>query len=230
MDNVIPSCRIVHGKPLRCDKNHINKSICIKGNIFMENAATKPDRRVIKTKRAIHRAMGQLITEKDINDITVKDIADLADINRKTFYNYYTGVFQLVDEIENEIVDCFAELLQAMDFEKALADPSVVFDTLYETIKQHMVFVDALFNSRSNSSLILKVQEKLIEMTRDAAVDHFKSNPEKTEIIIRFIFAGEIAAYQAWYHSDRKVPIKELSLTIETLCTKGLDGLLGEQS
>lgn len=194
----------------------------------MGNGTVKTDRRVIKTKRAIHRAMVRLMTEKDINEITVKDIADAAEINRKTFYNYYSGVYQLLDEIENGVVDYFAKLLETTDFEQALADPSVLFDKLYETIRENLAFVSALFSAGSNSSLSGKVQSKLIEMTRDAAVQHFQTDPEKTEIIVRFIFAGEIAAYQAWYRNGRKVPVKELSLTIETLCTKGLDGLLGE--
>lgn len=194
----------------------------------MENSNTKTDRRVLKTKRAIHKAMTQLAAEKDINDISVKEIADLADINRKTFYNYYTGVYQLVDEIENEIVDYFAELIKTIDFEQALADPSIVFYKLYNTFSNHVEFIDALFSSNSNSSLVSKVLNKLIEMTSDAAVEHFQSDPEKTEVITRFIFAGEIAAYQAWFRSDRKMPVKELSRTIEILCTKGLDGLLTE--
>ncbi|MBQ1891706.1 MAG: TetR/AcrR family transcriptional regulator, partial [Firmicutes bacterium] len=62
------------------------------------------DRRVIKTKRAIKKAFFALLVEKDLNDISVTDISRIAEINRKTFYNYYTGVFQLVDELENEIL------------------------------------------------------------------------------------------------------------------------------
>lgn len=200
----------------------------IKEGRQMENNTIKTDRRVIKTKRAIHKAMTQLMTEKDINDISVTEIADLADINRKTFYNYYTGVYQLVDEIEDEIVGNFAELIKSIDFEAALADPSIIFDKLYATISDHFEFVDALFSSERNFSLSNKVLNTLIEMTSDAAVEHFRSDPEKTQIITRFIFAGEIATYQAWYHSGMKLPIKELSNTIEALCTKGCAGILAE--
>ena len=62
------------------------------------------DRRVIKTKRAIKNAFARLLTEKDINEITISDIAAVADINRKTFYNYYSGVHEVIDEIENDIM------------------------------------------------------------------------------------------------------------------------------
>ena len=41
------------------------------------------ERRVRKTKRAIRNAFAALLAEKDVNQITVKDIAERADINRK---------------------------------------------------------------------------------------------------------------------------------------------------
>ena len=63
----------------------------------------KTDRRVLKTKRAIRNAFATLLSEKDLNAITIKDISDVADINRKTVYNYYAGIHEILDEIENEI-------------------------------------------------------------------------------------------------------------------------------
>ena len=45
------------------------------------------DRRVIRTKKAIRNAFAQLLSVKKLEDITVKDIAELADINGKTFYS-----------------------------------------------------------------------------------------------------------------------------------------------
>ena len=49
----------------------------------MREPAKKIDRRVVKTKKAIHNAFAKLLTEKELNDITISDIAELADINRK---------------------------------------------------------------------------------------------------------------------------------------------------
>ena len=72
----------------------------------------KVDRRIAKTKKAIYRAFAQLLSEKNINDITIKDIADRADINRKTFYNYYDGIYELTGEIENKIIDSFEKVIR----------------------------------------------------------------------------------------------------------------------
>lgn len=67
----------------------------------------KTDRRVIKTKHAIFKAFVELLNEKDVNQITITDIAKKANINRKTFYNYYSDAYEVMEEIENLTVEAF---------------------------------------------------------------------------------------------------------------------------
>ena len=67
----------------------------------------KTDKRVIKTKHAIYKAFVELLNEKDINQITITDIAKRANINRKTFYNYYSDVNGVMEEIQNLVVAAF---------------------------------------------------------------------------------------------------------------------------
>ena len=49
------------------------------------------DKRVRKTKRAIHSAMTRLLSVKPIEEITVTELSNAAEINRKTFYSYYNS-------------------------------------------------------------------------------------------------------------------------------------------
>lgn len=55
------------------------------------------DLRIKKTKRAIRSAFAELIKEKPMEKITVKEIAELAEINKTTFYAHYETVYDLVD-------------------------------------------------------------------------------------------------------------------------------------
>ena len=50
------------------------------------------DRRVRKTKKQLRGALTSLLLEKDISRVTVRDVADLADVNRGTFYAHYSDV------------------------------------------------------------------------------------------------------------------------------------------
>ena len=76
----------------------------------------KMDRRILKTKRAIYNAFVELLSEKEINHITITDISKKADINRKTFYNYYSDIYEVMEEIENMMVDTFIKRLDTIEF------------------------------------------------------------------------------------------------------------------
>ncbi|MCR5384664.1 MAG: hypothetical protein K6E72_08535 [Saccharofermentans sp.] len=46
----------------------------------------KPDRRTLKTRKAIYNVLIDLLTQKELHKVTVQEIFDTADINRTTFY------------------------------------------------------------------------------------------------------------------------------------------------
>lgn len=51
------------------------------------------------TKQAIRMSLLKLLEEKSIDKVTVKDICELCEINRNTFYYYYSDVYQVVEDI-----------------------------------------------------------------------------------------------------------------------------------
>ena len=60
------------------------------------------DRRTARTRKAIIDAFIALLTEKELNKVTVQEIADRADINRATFYKHYLDVYDLYEKIEQK--------------------------------------------------------------------------------------------------------------------------------
>ena len=73
----------------------------------------KEDRRVRRTKKMLTQALTQLMQEKQIKEITVKELTDLADMNRGTFYLYYRDVYDMLEKLEDsmfEALDSIAAL------------------------------------------------------------------------------------------------------------------------
>jgi len=64
----------------------------------------KPDRRTLRTKKALCEALAQLLTAKELHRITVQEIADKADVNRVTFYKHYLDVYDLYEKLEKEVI------------------------------------------------------------------------------------------------------------------------------
>ncbi len=63
----------------------------------------RTDRRVRKTKKQLRMALTTLMMEKSVGEITVREIAELADVNRGTFYAHYKDVYDLLTQLEETI-------------------------------------------------------------------------------------------------------------------------------
>ena len=62
------------------------------------------DARIRYTKMVIKDAFVALLKEKPLNKVTVKEICNLAEINRATFYKYYSDPYDLLNKMEQEIM------------------------------------------------------------------------------------------------------------------------------
>lgn len=184
------------------------------------------DRRVIKTKRAIKKAFFTLLAEKDLNDISVTDISRIAEINRKTFYNYYTGVFQLVDELENEILGKIESTLKDIDIIECIKYPKKLFALFDEAIGINDPFLRTMLEADKVSGFFNKFENEIICLIRDEVSAQMNTDPKATEYVIHFIVAGEISVYKSWLRSDRTFPEERLSDMLNEMALNGVRSLV----
>lgn len=187
----------------------------------MEPANRKSDLRVIKTKRAIHTAFAELLTEKNMDEITVTDIASRAMINRKTFYNNYRGIYELMDELENEVIRTFDTAMQEVDF---VENPYAVFMKLTEIINSDMDFYGALLRSGRNAGLTHKIRLTLQQKAQEWFESRVELPPERLAVIMDYAVSGMVAVYQSWFNSERRQPLEEVSGIVSCMCLTGLRG------
>ena len=68
------------------------------------------DLRTEKTRRAIINAFIKLRSKKPTEKITIKELAENAQINKATFYLHYRDIYDLSVSLEREVVrDCLKE-------------------------------------------------------------------------------------------------------------------------
>lgn len=68
-----------------------------------------------RTQAIIMEAFIDLLTQKPLDKITVKDIIERADINRNTFYYYYENIPTLMDALFEQEITKFAESTDKSD-------------------------------------------------------------------------------------------------------------------
>ena len=76
-----------------------------------------------QTKNAIRRAFIQLLNERPLDKISIKDIAETGAVNRNTFYYYYADIYALVEDIlQLEIQDFQSKLRRYDSWQEAFRD------------------------------------------------------------------------------------------------------------
>lgn len=186
----------------------------------------KVDRRIAKTKKAIYRAFAELLSEKNINDITIKDIADKADINRKTFYNYYNGIYDLTGEIENSIIDNFEQVLRNTNINELLHNPYSMFEALTRIINSNLDFYQHLISIESNSNLVSKLFKSLKTRAKEVISQYTLLDDATLDIVLDFVVSGMFTVFQHWFNSSREHSIDDLAKIVATLSFNGINGLL----
>lgn len=62
---------------------------------------SKNDQRIRLTKMLIRKAFTELLQNKPVQSISVKELCTAAGINRGTFYAHYTDIYDLMHQIED---------------------------------------------------------------------------------------------------------------------------------
>lgn len=147
------------------------------------------------TRQAIMYSLLKLLQEKSIDKITVKDICELCEINRNTFYYYYSDIYQVLEELLK--FETEKSLKEDQKYESFYED----FLKRYHLIIEYKKVVYNLYNSK-NRDLILKyfqdITEDFVEKYVYKEVKGKKLLPEDIKFIIDFYSSSMIGNIFRW--------------------------------
>lgn len=127
------------------------------------------DIRTEKTKRSIYNAFICLRSKKPIEKLTVKELCEIAEINKSTFYAYYHDVYDLSDKIESEIVTSVLGTLGNAD--DIFDDPKEFTKNLLIAYSSQSSLINTVFSGTRSERLLDRIEAALKEMA-------FSSHPE----------------------------------------------------
>ena len=160
----------------------------------------KTDRRVLRTRKMLLDGLMDLLKEKDIKDISVKELADYVNINRCTFYLHYKDVYDMLEKIEMELVDDFNTMLDSCIDTAPNPDPYPFMCTFFTYLTEHKETLSALLGNHGDLAFInyMKkiIQERMLFIWEKNAyrTDHF-------EYYSAFIISGCLGLVEKWVQS-----------------------------
>ena len=191
------------------------------------NLPEKPtDRRVLRTKKNIRQAFLHLLSEKSLSQITVKELSNLADINRKTFYMYYSNIEDIFAELEDELVLKLVHVFEKELFQKEMFNSYSFFENLNHTIQEDIDLYRILNHSDLLPHLIQRAKNALIEVFFRKYNISADSDNEHYILYAEYAASGILSMYTKWFSRDFHMSLEELTRTAAEITLYGLQHLL----
>lgn len=92
-----------------------------------------------QTRTRIKRAFTELLGEKGFDALTVSDLTRRAGINRGTFYLHFVDKYDLLDQLEGEVIEKLGEILLRPMPDRGGYDLGTIFP--YERVREALSFV-----------------------------------------------------------------------------------------
>lgn len=127
-------------------------------------ADVKTDRRVRRTKALLLQSLIQLMETKDVKDISVKELSDLADINRGTFYLHYSDVYDMLAQLEDELFVEFYEIIdRTLKPDTAVHAPRVTLLEIFSFLERHRLVARAMVGPHGDLAFVTRLKDLVKE-------------------------------------------------------------------
>lgn len=182
------------------------------------------DRRVKYTKMMLKNSIVELLGEKPIEKVTVKEICERADVNRGTFYSHYSDQFDLynsiVDELLNGIFERLGDILRAGQ-QSMLKSVTLVYDY----IKENSKLVEILLDGRIKYGIDARINE-IVESIYLHDIKKSAENRTEIDAAYSFIASANLGIIKYWLSSGMKMSVEEMAALSIKLSYNGISALL----
>ena len=181
------------------------------------------DRRVRKTRRQLRECLITLLKEKKVQDITVRELTDMADLNRGTFYLHYKDVFDLLEKTEAELQEDFNQLVCKHDAVDLKQRPSVIFNEIYSLVYDNADLIEILLGENGDLNFVNRLKQLIREKCLKDWMEVFRSgNAAAFDAFFSFSVSGCIGLVQYWLQTGLKETPEQMAKLTEHIITKGI--------
>lgn len=184
------------------------------------------DRRVRKTRKQLRECLIRLLKEKRVQDITVRELTDMADLNRGTFYLHYKDVFDLLEKTEAALQEEFNQLVLKHDAVELRQKSSVMFNEIYTLVYDNADLIEILLGENGDLNFVNRLKTLIREKCLNDWMEVFRSgNPAVFDAFFSFIVSGCVGLVQNWLQTGLKETPQQMANLTEQIIKRGIDVL-----
>lgn len=181
----------------------------------------KEDRRTAYSKRIIRESLYELMKDKPLNKITVTEICEKADVNRSTFYAYYTDIYDLHQKIIEEFFSIQKSVIKhirdSIMNKNSLSDFTYgdFYEIIYnylKTVEENVELYKFIFNQNADNAVhanFAKITYQTIKEVLSPVIEEERA--VELRKAFTFVVGGTTALIMTWVEKNCDTPIDELT-------------------
>lgn len=171
-----------------------------------------------QTIENLKEAFWKLYEQKSVARIGIKEITDLAGYNRGTFYLYFKDVYDVLEQVEEEIL---SDTREHFKFIRESLDSPKTIDLMKCALtisKRHDKHMSILLGEHGDP----KFEFMYKEITKEFLMQNF-DNDLKSEYSLEFFVSGLIGAVKLWQSRGADLEVEEFSKIIIEFYSNNFD-------
>lgn len=155
-----------------------------------------------------------MLKEKPLNKITVKSICERAQINRTTFYRYYSDPHDLMEKLETELLDSFQSYVRNM----SARGPEQAIEAAMNAVKNNAELYTILISDNADHQYIGKMIANSYESFRKGFASRYPQlSPKQQKWLYFYIAQGCISIVLDWVDGGMKETPSEVARFVTRL-------------
>lgn len=183
----------------------------------------------IVTVQKLHQAMIRLLKNQEYEKISVAGIAKEADLNRTTFYLFYSSKEELIYDICDTFLDEYIEIFMDSLDKNGKEQEAKGCQKAFENLSKHEKVIKALWNIQEETFNPYKIMEKSVAKTVYQFLEEENiqmKNGGQTDFFANLYAANVMATVKWWIYNYQDFTISYVYGVIKDCQEKGLLSLL----
>ena len=179
-----------------------------------DNLQKKEDKRCVKSKQAIKHSLLVLLRDKPLATITVSELTTMAQVNRKTFYNHYANISDVLDEMENDLIDKLFGFIDHAHPWHEVTNATNFFGKIFDAIKNNTAEFRLLIQSGTHFNLVEGFRAKIRTVFDDFLSRCDESDRVVMVYLLDYVCAGVVSVLERWSFECRDEELDQLSKVV----------------
>ncbi len=183
----------------------------------------KEDPRVRKTRLQLRQAMMELLGRKSVQEITVRELTRLADVNRGTFYRHYRDIYDFLEQTEEGLIAEFTAVLDAYSNESLRIGLVPILTDVFTFARRNAGLCEALLDMRVDQRFFQRLSGLLYERCVGEWQGLYALGEiERGSYVLEFVMAGAVSLIRTWTARGFDRTPEEMARLADRLIRRGL--------